>query len=249
MNRKNLSISLNFRPDHNGDSLVSHFRFYMHHILVLFGFRPSIASTLRRYLLADASPPALVKRKWGRSCPQEKQNGGAATLESPTAPSLASIAEEFPTIPSTAAYIILCDGTSTMVFEKDLRTAVVHSRQDFIVATNHDRAHENDNQPHLAAQQASAQLAGMAGLIEESVQRKGCMWKRWRKAVKKASGRDPDSAPDEDLGVSVKLADIVRWVDRFPTTNECTHFACVMDPTQGRMAYVKRYLEPIEVDW
>jgi hypothetical protein len=41
--RQNLSISLNFRPNHN----CSTFSLRIHQILVLFGFRPSIVSVLR----------------------------------------------------------------------------------------------------------------------------------------------------------------------------------------------------------
>lgn len=41
--RENLSISLNFRPNHN----CSTFSLRIHQILVLFGFRPSIVSVLR----------------------------------------------------------------------------------------------------------------------------------------------------------------------------------------------------------
>jgi hypothetical protein len=41
----------------------------------------------------------------------------------------------------------------------------------------------------------------------------------------------------------------VTWTTRFPTTNEMTHFATVMDPGRGTVAWVRRYPEPLECDW
>jgi len=38
--RKELSMSLNFRPIHNASTWLASFRFYLHHALALFGFRP-----------------------------------------------------------------------------------------------------------------------------------------------------------------------------------------------------------------
>jgi hypothetical protein len=246
--RKNLSISLNSRPNHNGGGLVSHFRFYFHHLLVLFGFRPSIASTLRGYLLGDTSPvPRRIpwrKRIRNHSFTGEKAPNGAANAP----PSLESIAENLPAIPTTAAYLIFCDGTSTVVLEKDLRTAAINERQDFIVITNHDSNHESSDQTKHNAHKTATHICGMESMIEESINRKGCIRRRWRKAVRRSTGKDPDSFPTEDQGVAVTTKDVVRWVNHYPTTNECTHFACVMDPKEGRTVYVKRYQEPIDVD-
>ncbi|KAH0564959.1 hypothetical protein GP486_001653 [Trichoglossum hirsutum] len=244
--RRNLSISLNFRPNHNGGGLIPHIRFYMHHLLVLFGFRPAIASTLRGFLLSGASSaPRLRKVRRNYSSTNEKASDSVVD----TAPSLALIAEHLPKVPTTAAYIIFCDGTSTMVLEKDLRTAVVRERRDFIVATNNDENHESDNQTEQDARKTIIHLSEMAGLIEESINRKGCIRRRWRKAVRHSTGKDPDSFPTEDQGVAVTMKEVVRWVNKFPTTNECTHFACVMDPKDGKIVYVRRYQEPITMDF
>jgi len=121
-----LSMSLNFRPNHNGTSFSSHFHFYSSQLLVLLGRRPSIASVMRK------------------------------KLHSPTSPTLQCIASETPSIPSTAAYLIFSDGEMTMVIEKDHITATAKRREDFIVATNHDRTDENQATAHENARYAAA---------------------------------------------------------------------------------------------
>ena len=49
--RKNLSMSLNHRGIHNAQTLGERMNFRLHHLLVLLGYRQSISSMLRDYLL------------------------------------------------------------------------------------------------------------------------------------------------------------------------------------------------------
>lgn len=58
--RQGLSMSLNFRPNHNKVIRFSNLQFFFHHLSVLLGFRPSISSLLRQLLLPSlySSPVA-----------------------------------------------------------------------------------------------------------------------------------------------------------------------------------------------
>lgn len=100
-------MSLNFRPNHECSTLSLRW----HQILVLFGFKPSIASLIRSALLPDDVPP----------------------LNDLTA----NIAGQR----TSPCYLILSDGTMTTVIEKDLLESNIRTSSSFIVHTNHDNDH------------------------------------------------------------------------------------------------------------
>lgn len=219
--RPGLSISLNFRPNHDASSRLASFHFYLHHLLVLIGLRPSISSLLRRCLLTEEGSHSSLK-------------------------DLRSIEENLPACSSTAAYLIFSDGDRTITMEKDHTTALVRSAQDFIVATNHDAAEEDSGasptdhaSPSIPFVQ-TLETTGMMTLVEESTDRKRCVVDLWnkatRKGVKKGSGISL---------AGVKESAVAKWVDSFPITNEETHFACVMDPRIGQFLSVKCYREGV----
>jgi hypothetical protein len=214
-------MSLNFRPNHNDLSPGGHFHFFRSHLLVLLGRQPSISSIMRIKLL------------------------------SPMLPTLQSIASELPSIPSTAGYIIFSDSGKTIVIEKDYITATTRQREDFIVATNHDRADENQEAMHKNARQSSTALTlGAEEFLVESVTRKLSIRQYWRQVVFHAVGADPgehDAADgeDEDFGVSVNQKEAISWLEAWPVTNECTHYAVVMDPKEGQVVWLRRFLEPV----
>ena len=110
--KKDLSMSLNFRPNRNSTSFLSNLAFYFHLLLVLVGFRPSISSNLRHHFFSAQDV------------------------------SLSDLASTISTIPSTAAYITLSNGESTIVMEKDRHSALIRESSDFISVTNHDLAFE-----------------------------------------------------------------------------------------------------------
>lgn len=187
--------------------------------MVLLGRRPSISSILRDLLLR------------------------------PVVPTIEMLAAEFPPTPSTAAYLIFSDGNATLILEKDHHTAVVYQRNDFLVATNHDRVEENqDNAPD-----DDQNLHNLVGneFLAESRSRKSCIRQAWREAVTQATGKDPgerdrQDGGDEDLGFCAEMEEVVEWISTWPITNECTHYAVVMDPKNGEVMWLKRFLEPIE---
>ncbi|KAL2220315.1 beta subunit of N-acylethanolamine-hydrolyzing acid amidase-domain-containing protein [Thermoascus aurantiacus ATCC 26904] len=294
--RKTLSVSLNFRPTHNASSWSANCSFYFNHLLVLLGVRRSISSLLRQCIMP--APPRQSDRSsrslsWyrRRSSPSESQP-----------PSLAYIEAYFPSLPTTAAYLIFSDGASTVTMEKDYRTAVVRSSSAFIVATNNDlepdappteEVAEGKRQSHAGLGVISGEIESVADIIEDSNLRRECMQANWDKKVRKAERarrrdhdvsqgiqhrHDPakrtrasarmtedeldqksnrplstddtvkskgDASNDVDPGdVAATDCEAIQWLSTYPVTNETTHFAVIMDPTEGKVAWVRRYLEP-----
>jgi hypothetical protein len=205
--RKDLSLSLNFRPNRDNSSFLSNVSFYLHLFFVLIGVRPSIASILRHHFFS----------------PQE----------------VSRIAQKISKTPSTAAYIILSDGEKTLVMEKDLYSARIRDARDFIAVTNHDLSHEEEPESAatLSTKASTTFIPGLQELVTESKQRKGSLHTFWAHAATKRR------ASRKDVTV-VKRIDIVKWLETDPIRNEYTHFAVIMDPKQGKVLYLRRYLEP-----
>lgn len=224
--KKNLSVSLNFRPTHESSNWLTSVRFYSHHLLVLLGIRPAISSILRQAIIPTSGSPSNV-RSIGRN--------------------LDSIERNLPSMKTTATYLIFSDGDRTVTMEKDNHTAVVRSSKEFIVTTNHDQSDELRPKSEIAAQDASGrtlQVTGMEGIVEDSILRKEVAVGRWEqhlKVAKSASQNGPDSHP-----VFLTAEKVVEWVESYPTANEETHFAVVMDPKEGKILYARRYLNPIK---
>ncbi|KAL9098826.1 MAG: hypothetical protein Q9163_005581 [Psora crenata] len=220
--KKGLSMSLNFRPCHDTATRLANLRFYFNHVLVLLGFRPSISSLLRQYLLPSPSMSSYH--------PIRDAN-------------LASVVRHLPTTVTTAAYIILCDGENTVVLEKDRANAVVMPSVDFIVATNHDAAEESSARkaPAMANRNSTTmQLTGMDLLVEESIDRKAAICELQRKTLRRrsrASAKRRDAPPQ-----GIMERDVVRWMNKYPITNEETHFATIMDPKAGKIIWINRHI-------
>ena len=224
--KKNLSVSLNFRPNHNSNNLLASLRFYSHHLLVLLGIRPAISSILRQVIIPTSESPSDVKALGG-------------TLE--------TIERNLPSVKTTATYLIFSDGNRTVTMEKDNHTAVARSSKDFIVTTNHDQADELRPKSEIAAQDAygrTLQVTGMEGIVEDSIIRKEAAVERWEQYSKTAKRVSRGSSDDQSLFPTAER--VIEWVESYPTTNEETHFTVVMDPKEGKVIYAKRYLDPIK---
>lgn len=218
--REGLSISLNFRPCHDGSTRLANFRFYFNHVMILLGFRSSISSLLREYLLPSPSSLHRLSRM--------------STLE--------SILHRLPSTVTTAAYIILCDGDQTVILEKDHVTAEILSSADFVVATNHDVSEEANKQSPSAPlnnQAASLHLTGMDVLVEESISRKDTICKLWADVDRSKRGRSTRASTRPK---NVQTRDVINWMKTYPIKNEETHFATIMDPHKGEFIWTQRYI-------
>ena len=221
--KKGLSMSLNFRPTHDASTRFRNVRFYLNHLFVLLGWRPSISSILRQCLI----PTTQSSRAPGKS--------------------LESTEKCIPSMKTTAVYLIFSDGQRTTTMEKDHHTAAVRSSKEFIVTTNHDVVEEgkSDSEKQKSNGNTSSQVqqaTGMEALVEESTERKACMVEFYEEEKKRvlqgevAGSRDP-------LDVSIAEDKIVKWMTQHPITNEETHYAAIMDPTSGTIRWKRMYPE------
>lgn len=228
--RPNLSISLNFRALHNADNKRGHFRFYFHHLLVLLGYRQSISSILRSYIVPEPNIDSQAK-------------------------SLAEITDVLAPLHTTAAYLILCDGDSAIVIEKDYDTGLIRRSDTFVAATNHDELrHRPESAIATPAAKAttdshSHKAIGLEELLEESRERLECISAKWRSRVRKIKRQSKrkgglDSAESERL-TSITQSEVIEWVSMYPTTNEQTHYASILDPKRGKVTWTGIYPTPL----
>ncbi|KIV86077.1 hypothetical protein PV11_01714 [Exophiala sideris] len=229
--RPNLSLSLNFLAVHNANTRRGQFNFYFHHLLVLLGHRQSISSILRSYTL-----------------PGDSHDDGARTL--------AEICEELAPRHTTAAYLVFCDGHSAIVMEKDYDTGPIRQSDTFIAATNNDEVapESGSSAPTPAANEvaggASRIAAGLEELLEESRDRLNCITSRWKSRVRKAKRESKRQGATDtsqtEAHTTVTPAEVIKWVSAYPTTNEQTHYATVLDPTTGEVVWSLVYPIPYE---
>ena len=219
--KRGLSLSLNFRPNHNAITRFANFRFYFHHLLVLLGFQPSVTSLLRQVFL-----PILY------SSPVAEQSG---TLD--------SIEQSFSKTKSTAAYLVFCDGNRTMTLEKDFDTATLKSSDAFIVACNHDESVEMSPKPSAEREKSpkTLEITGMEDLIAESISRKKTVVDLWERS---STSRRRDAGKVKDCPLATTAERVFAWMDTYPIANEETHFGVVMDPMLGRIQWTRYFLNP-----
>lgn len=247
--RKGFSLSLNFRGVHNDSgNIMANLRYYGHLVMVLLGLRPSISSLLRGY---------LIPRREERDDIQRHGLRRFARL-----PSYEQIVQEVSCrdqpLLSTACYLCFSSGHETSVLEKDLATTKLRSSTDFIVVTNADAATNDDQndsayRPKVskaAAEGANSPMTALEELIEDANERKACAEQNYGKLLRH---RLRSSRSHRGLNGQVSsgsllptVDDIVSLVQRFPTTNECTHFAAVLDPLTGTVAWSRHWRLPIK---
>lgn len=213
-------MSLNFRAMHNANTRWENFRFYAHHLAVLLGYRQSISSVLRELLFDD--------------------NPKTPTQTGPT--ELNTVEKELGPKHTTAAYLVFCDGKRSMAMEKDFCTANTRWDKDgFVVATNHDIEDPDAAKDTTPAGNHPAQLArreAMADLLDDSAERSECISAKWRKKARRGARSD-----GRRNGISSDEA--IAWVSAWPTTNETTHFATVMNAKTGVIQWGHAYHEAV----
>ncbi|KAH8692299.1 beta subunit of N-acylethanolamine-hydrolyzing acid amidase-domain-containing protein [Talaromyces proteolyticus] len=266
--RKDLSVSLNFRPIHDP---THDFAFYSNHILVLLGIRQSVSSLLRECIFSRFSP-ATRSRK-------------------PDLSTLDSIVANMPSIPTTAAYFIFSDGARAVTMEKDHRTAEVRSSSSFIVTTNHDQKPDSvqseqaltadkRRRHHVGLSLMSSDAQALSDLLEDSTERRDCIQAKWDNKLQKHArikvvekvgeaqttrsslrlrqkreeerlkhesrqASEPISLDNDDMAVTQR--ELLSWLTTYPILNESTHYATIMDPSKGKVVWAKRY-DPDELE-
>ncbi|KAF3940916.1 hypothetical protein ABW19_dt0202229 [Dactylella cylindrospora] len=213
--RKDLSISLNFRPAADENTRTRTILY--HKLLVILGLRRSISSQLRSFLLPEPGKEPIT---------------------------LTEIIKTFPSTPSSISYITLCDGDQAVLLEQDIHHANVTTSNTFLAGTNHDARMERWKASDYKAftQKQGEETAGITvDLLEDSQHRKKCIRRLYEHATSKRRLR---AGAKKHLEGGIGIKTVASWLQTWPTMNECTHFSCVMDPKEGEIVWAKNYLKP-----
>ncbi|OLN96233.1 Acid ceramidase 2 [Colletotrichum chlorophyti] len=257
--RAGLSLSLNFRPhcDCKASSLLKH------QLMVVLGFRESIPSVLRRILLdSDSGSSGSTGRK-APSSSEADQFEDDETAREPL--SVKERAEQLVSVLSSPCYLTLCDGNQVAIIQKDLFDGKIKTSDEFMIQCNHDVDHEKCcSRPAVRkeADPAQAKVLGDEVWLEESEERQQALLDKW---IKHARATTSDAAarwrarqngicvnglvplvPETDKLRGVSEAQLRDWVAASPTTNEATHFSCLMDPRTGKVTWLERGPTPTE---
>ncbi|KAL9624468.1 MAG: hypothetical protein Q9160_001431 [Pyrenula sp. 1 TL-2023] len=265
--RQGLSVSLNFRPVHNATSRRGHFEYYSHLLLVLLGWRRSISSMLRELLL-PASPTArpLTLADVADQIPSQRSTAAYLIFSDGTTTITMEKDAQSARLQSSDSFIVITNhdiegagsghdrGTA-----QGLTTAVTGELHDFLDDSEERREcmskhwqkktkrfekEKRQQQEKFSARgppgtsdritrSASTRLQASTADSADSILRQG-----------QSSSGQGHRAFHEDV-VCATEAELVEWLSKWPTTNETTHFAALLDPKQGRVAWVRMYLDPV----
>ena len=87
-------------------------------------------------------------------------------------------------------------------------------------------------------------------ILDEAQERRKCAADNYNLMKETAARRNRSALVEcDDSSRLLDVEHIVRLVQMYPTTNEETHFACVMDPKEGRVVWCRRWVKPISQAW
>nr|KMM67538.1 hypothetical protein CPAG_03872 [Coccidioides posadasii RMSCC 3488] len=235
--RKGLSLSLNFRPNHNANTAWGNLRFYGSHLLVLFGIRRSISSLLRQCLL----PSTTFASSWTGWFLRKKP-------PNPQDVSLDLISSVLPKIPTTAAYLVSLGSHAGLQATSNETVTII----DIIEDSNERRACMQANwDKKVRAQQTQVMKQAATRQMSTGVAHRQDPLKRTRSSTRKSTpppgsnGLSSDSVTP-DIQVTATPAELVEWTTTDPITSPMTHFTTILDPVEGKVFWLKRYLLPFD---
>ena len=179
----------------------------------MFGFRPSVASILRKIILPVAHPPTTT---------------------------LSEVVRRVETAITSPCYLILSSSSEVAVIEKDLIAARTMKSNEFIVATNCDCNPPNTEFEAITTTKNNA--IGMDMVLDEADERKETIEKRFKDVKKRQEKkwREENDGDVTDFKVKVRESTLLGWLQVFPVWNELTHFGCLLDPKKGEIRWCNR---------
>lgn len=218
---------------------------YAGYVGTLTGVRKGLSISLN-YRARIISSHSVFKHRWHQLAlllgfrPSITSQLRTLLLSPGPAPSLSSIQAAFNTAKSSPCYLTFCSPEEVLILENDLASAAVAERSaSFGAVTNHDCVMETwkpDAWEEMLKAQGSGHLRGAKVLMVDSVGRKACVAKLWAGGGLRKTGR-------RDLGQGVTEEDVRLWLRLYPVRNECTHFSCIMDPSEegGGIVWAETY--------
>lgn len=226
--------------------------------MVLLGFRESVPSALRRILLKEDD-----SNRTSTSSDDEPLIGEQVHQEQL---SITARALKLASMPASPCYLTLCDGAVVAIVQKDLYHGHVKTSKEFMVQTNHDPDHKTccgHSTNKNATDTAQATIMGEEIWLDESEERQQALLDRWIRHVRASTKSAAARLRARQNGVCVQSSlspqpqhaaklrgireeKLQEWVASYPTTNESTHFSCIMDPTTGEIRWIERGPESTE---
>ena len=243
--RRDFSLSLNFRPNRvDNGKFWSDLKYGWHHLMVLLGRRQSISSLLRQFLLPQPERKRIIP--W---LPFTKKGGNKTLDYAEIIKTVVGENGKSKPITTTACYPCFSNGQEAKTIEKDRISAVVRSSTDFIVVTNSDEDKLRSNNPEANEEGVKATPAipdlDLPEVAAEAKDRAECARSNWN-TLKVAKSQKRHIAGRDTLCTTENIIKLTR---KHPTTNECTHFAYILDPAEGTVAWCRRWMKPVGVKW
>lgn len=263
--RPALSMSLNFRPQNNSVTRMDHIRYYAHNLLVLLGKRQAISSLLRICLFSkadDTSGEAMSLDRLAETVPSKAST--AAYLIFSDGQSAMTIEKDRISgkVNRSRSFIVMTnhDLDSSSKTDPDKRKPKLSSLDGIVAESLERRACIVDKWAEKVREEQAKRAKGAekfaASPETNASTRNGRTMTRPPATRKVGSRNNPkdftelmDSTTDWDElenSVSLTASELREWLTAWPTTNECTHFSAILDPTEGRVVWVRRYLTPVE---
>ncbi|KAF2166394.1 hypothetical protein M409DRAFT_55229 [Zasmidium cellare ATCC 36951] len=236
--RKDFSVSLNFRPNRNDKGKHwSDVKYYYHLLMVLLGWRRSISSQLRCFLMPQKQEKSTTRgqeandqvKYWTYEETVSCIGGGTGKP-----------------LRTTACYLCFGNGQETTVIEKDRATATLRSNNVFIAITNNDVDHEDETNIPV---QAGERETSLADIVNEGKDRRQCTEGNYFLMRQHAAAWRANAGLGHSLEEAVSADNITAMLQWYPTTNEMTHFACLMDPKEGAVRWCRRWARPATKRW
>ena len=262
--RQNLSMSLNFRGVHNATTRTEQFRFYLQHLLVLLGLKQAIPSLLRSYLLDTRNSGTSRLATLASEIPSKHST--AAYLIFSDGRSTITMEKDYDTavIRRSESFIVMTNHDLSFSpdagMHNDSSRAEIRSIAEFLSESfsrrscmikkweakvrREERRRKKAGNGLEVLDQVGIELPDWNAANEGSTRRASN-----RSKVASSREKDPKLVPDTagvEVTVSLTTDEVINWVSGWPTTNESTHFAAVLDPTAGKVLWVERYPIPVE---
>lgn len=268
--RKGLSASLNFRPVHDTSR---NFAFYFNHLLVLLGIRQSVSSLLRQCIFslpsnapsqgshlstlddivtnAPSLPTTAVYFIFGdgaKTVTMEKDHR-TAVVRSSSSFIVATNHDQQPdaTPPQTVA-----EDKRRNHWGLTLVSSDAQAMADILEESNerYDCMQGRWDRRVQRSVQAAERFERQKAVLEQRDQPTGSrssqrLRRKRDKDIEAMKQRGSVSDPSESPDVALTQKEVIRWLTTAPVLNEMTHYATVMDATEGKLVWVKRY-DPAE---
>ena len=263
--RRGLSMSFNSRPQHNLNRSWDNVRFHAHNLLVLLGRRRSISSLLRHCLFSDDqnNPGRAVRLDHlAETIPSEASTAAylifsdgqsAMTVEKDRFSGKVTRSRSFSV--TTNHDLVSTTGTGhakSFSSQTLLKTIIAESvdRRACMLEKWTNKVRKEQAQGCETTEESSATSAFNAAARPGPMTRSRLAASNARSEI---SPKDPtklvdiptDEKDPEEI-VSLTKSELQKWLTQWPTTNECTHFSAILDPTEGRVVWAQRYSEPLE---